>query len=84
MYNFVQSFVDCRREGDESPQSGVFAETMEFLGNTSYGYQIMSRSRHILTKNLGDEKTHKATNEKRLNIRMKKDLEEVGLLKSTI
>ena len=83
---FVQSVVDARREGDENPHSGVVAETMKLIGNSSYGYQIMDRSRHTITKYLGDEKTHKAINEnlfKRLNI-VKKDLYEVELLKSTI
>ena len=46
----------------------------------------MDRSRHTITKYLGDEKTHKAINEKffkRLNV-VKKDLYEVEFLKSTI
>ena len=47
---FVQSVVDARREGDENPLSGVVAETMKLLGNSSYGYQIMDRSRHTMTK----------------------------------
>ena len=55
--------VDARREGDENPLSGVVAETMKLLGNSSYGYQIMNRSRHTITKYLNDEKTHKAINE---------------------
>ena len=78
--------VDARREGDENPLSGVVAETMKLLGNSSYGYQIMDRSRHTTTKNLNDAKTHKAINEplfKRLNS-VEKDLYEVELLKSTI
>ena len=83
---FVQSVVDARREGDENPLSGVVAETMKLLGNSSYGYQIMDRSRHTITKYLNDEKTHKAINEplfKRLNT-VQKDLYEIELLKSTI
>ena len=67
--------VDARREGDENPLSGVVAETMKLLGNSSYGYQIMDRSRHTITKYLNDEKTHKAINEplfKRLNTVEKK------------
>ena len=44
--NFVQSVVDARRVGDENPESSVVAETMKLLGNSSYGYQIMDRSRH--------------------------------------
>ena len=54
--SFVQSVVDARRAGDENPLSGVVAETMKFIGNSSYGYQIMDRSKHTMTKYLGDEK----------------------------
>ena len=78
--------VDARREGDENPLLGVVAETMKLLGNSSYGYQIMNRSRHTITKYINDEKTHKAVNEslfKRLNT-VEKDLYEVELMKSTI
>ena len=82
----VQSVVNAGREGDENPLSGVVAETMKLLGNSSYGYQIMDRSRHTITKYLNDEKTHKAINEqlfKRLNT-VEKDLYEVELLNKTI
>ena len=58
--SFVQSVVDARRAGVEDPLSVVVAKTMNFFRNISYGYQIMDRSKHILTKNLGDEKTHKS------------------------
>ena len=58
--SFVQSAVDARRKGDENPHSSVVAETMKLLANSSYGYQIMDRSRHTITKYLNDEKTHKA------------------------
>ena len=61
--NFVQSVVNARREGDENPLSVVVAETMKLLGNSSYGYQIIDRSRHTVTNYLNDEKTHKAINE---------------------
>ena len=62
--SFVQSAVDARREGDENPNSSVVAETMKLLANSSYGYQIMDRSRHTVTKYLSDEKTHGAINTK--------------------
>ena len=52
----VQSAVDARRKGDENPNSSVVAETMKLLANSSYGYQIMDRSRHTVTKYLSDEK----------------------------
>ena len=57
---FVQSAVNARREGHENPNSSVVAETMKLLANSSYGYQIMDRSRHTVTKYLSDEKTHGA------------------------
>ena len=60
----VQSAVDARRQGDENPNSSVFAETMKPLANSSYVYQIMDRSRHTVTKYLSDEKTHAAINSK--------------------
>ena len=83
---FVQSVVDARRGGDENPDSSVVAETMKLLGNSSYGYQIMDRSKHTETKYLNDEKTHKAINGKmfkRLN-NVSKELYEVELAKSKI
>ena len=61
---FVQSAVDAPREGDDNPNSRVVAETMNLLANRSYGYQIMDRSRHTVTKYLNDEKTHGAINTK--------------------
>ena len=81
--------VDAGRERYENPLSGVNAETMKLLGNSSFGYQIMDRSRHTITKYLNDEKTHKAIKEllfKRIkrNNTVEKDLYEVELLKSTI
>ena len=63
----VQSVVDARREEDENPKSSVVAETMKMLANSSYSYQIMDRSRHTVTKNLSDEKTHGAINTKFFN-----------------
>ena len=58
--NFVQSAVDAGRQGDENPNSSVVAEAMKLLANSSYGYQIMDRSRHTVTKYLTDGKTHSA------------------------
>ena len=84
--NFVQSAVDARRQGDENPNSSVVAETMKLLANSSYGYQIMDRSRHTVTKYLNDEKTHSAINSKmfkRLN-HITDQLYEVELIKSEI
>ena len=61
---FVQSALDARREGDENPNSSVVEETVKLIANSSYGYQIMDRSRHTVTKYLNDEKTHGAINTK--------------------
>ena len=84
--SFVQSVVDARRAGDENPLSGVLAKKMKLLGNSSYGYQILDRSKHTLVKYLGDKKIHRAINNqyfKRLNF-VAKDLYAVELVKSTI
>ena len=62
--SFVQTAVDARMKGDENPNSGVVAETMKHLANSSYGHQIMDRSRHTETKDLTGEKTHAAINGK--------------------
>ena len=56
--------MDARRQLDENPNSSVVAETLKLLANSSYGYQIMDRSRHTVAKYLIDEKTHAAINSK--------------------
>ena len=61
---FVQSAVNSCRERDENPNSIVVAETMNLLANSSYGYQILDRSRDTVTKYLSDEKKHGAINTK--------------------
>ena len=83
---FVQSVVDARRKGDENPDSSVVAETMKLLENSSYGYQIMDRSRHTETLYLNDEKTHKAINNRLFKIlnNVSTDIYEVELAKSTV
>ena len=82
----MQSAVDAKRQGDENPNSSVVAETMKLLANSSYGYRIMDRSRHTVTKYLSDEKTHAANNSKlfkRLD-HMNNSLYEVELAKAEI
>ena len=82
--NFVQSAVDARRREDENINSSVVAETMKLLANSSYGYQIMDRSRHTVLKYLTDEKTHSAINSKmftRLNY-ITDQLKELELVKT--
>ena len=54
--SFVQSAVDAGRQGGGNPNSSVVAETMKLLANSFYGYQIMDRSRHTVTRYLSDEK----------------------------
>ena len=46
--SFVQAAVDPRRKSDENPNSSVVAETMMLPANSSYGNQIMDRSRHTV------------------------------------
>ena len=65
--SFVQLAVDASRKGDENPKSNVVAETMKLLANSSYGYHIMDRSRHTVTKYLSDKKRHAARNSKLSN-----------------
>ena len=84
--SFVQSAVDPRRQGDENPNSSVVAETMKLLANSSYGYQIMDRRRHTVTKYLTAEKTHAAINSKLFKKldHVNYSLYEVVLVKSQI
>ena len=82
----LQSAVDARRQGDENPKSSVVAETMKLLANSSYGYLIMDRSRHTVTKYLTDKKTHAAINSiliKKLD-HVNNSLHEVELAKAQI
>ena len=82
--SFVQSAVNARRQRDENLNPSLVAETMKLLANSSYGYQIMDRSRHTVTKYLNDGKTHSAINNKlfkQLNF-ITDQLYEVELVKS--
>ena len=84
--SFVQSAVDARRQGDENPNSNVVAETMKLPANSFYGYQIMDRSRHTVTKYLANKKTHAANNSKlfkKLDL-VNNSLYEVELAKAQI
>ena len=84
--SYVQSAVNAQRQGDENTKSSVESETMKFLANSSYGYQIMDRSRHRMTNFLNDEKTHSAIIDKLfmpLNS-ITDQLYEVELVKSEI
>ena len=82
--SFVQSAVYARRQGYENPNSSVAAETMKLLAHNFYGYQIMDRSRHTVTKFLSDEKTHAASIsklQKKLDL-VKNSLYEIELAKA--
>ena len=80
--NFVQSAVNARREGDESPISSVVAETMKLLANSFFGCQIMHPSGHTVTKYLSDEKAHGAMNNKKFKclLQINDQLYEVELV----
>ena len=84
--SFVQAAVDARRKSDENSNSSVVAETMKLLANSSYGYQIMDRSRHTVTKYLSDEKTHTTIDSKQFKglDHMNSSLYEVELAKAKI
>ena len=84
--SFVQSAVDASRQGDENPNSSVVAETMKLLVNSSFGYQIIDRSRHTVTKYLSDEQTHATINNKLLKKQdhVNNSLYEVELAKAQI
>ena len=86
--SFVQSDVNARtwRQGDENPNSSVVAGKTKLLAKTSYGYQMMDRSRHTETKYLNDKKTQSAIKNKlskRPNF-ITDQLYEIELVKSEI
>ena len=56
--SFMQSAVDARRQGDENPNLSVVAETKKLLANSSYGYQMLDKSRHTVTKLPSRRKKH--------------------------
>ena len=60
----MQSAVNSRRQGDENLDFSVADETMKLLCNKLYGYQIIDRSLHSVTKYMDDEQTHAAVNNK--------------------
>ena len=64
--SFVQSAVDVGRHKEIIPNSSVVVETTKLLPKCYYGYQVMDRSRHVLTKDVNDEKTHAAFDSKLL------------------
>ena len=58
--SFFLSAVDERGRRDKNVKLNVFAERMELLANSCYGYQIMDDSRYTVTKYLMDKKRHAA------------------------
>ena len=55
--NFVPSAFNSRRQGDENPNSSVVAKSMKLIASSSYGYQIMDRSKHSVKRFMNDKKT---------------------------
>ena len=49
---------------DRKILTSVVAETVELLSNSSYGYHVMYRSLHSVTKYMNAEKTQAAINKK--------------------
>ena len=84
--NFAQSAVNAGRRRDKNPNSSFVAETMKLLANSFYGYQIMDRNCHTVTKYVSDEKTHSAINSKLFKClnHITDQLYEVELVKSEI
>ena len=83
--SFVNSVVEARREGDKNTSS-VVAETMKLIGNSSYGYQIMDRSKHSKTQYVVGAEVDKLVNErnfKNLNV-LPSSIYEVEMVKSEV
>ena len=81
----VNSVVEARREGDKNTFSSVFAETMKLIGNSSYGYQFMDRSKHSKTQYVVGAEVDKLVNErnfKNLNV-LPSYIYEVEMVKSS-
>ena len=55
LQQILESAADPGKQSDENQNSSVVAETMKLLANSCYGYQIMERSQHTVTKYLTDE-----------------------------
>ena len=83
--SFVNSVVEARR-GDKNRSSSVVAETMKLIGNFSYGYQIMDRSKHSKTQYVVGAEVDKLVNErnfKNLNV-LPPSIHEVKMVKSEV
>ena len=84
--SFVNSVVEARREGDKNTSSSVVAGTMKLIGNSSYGYQIMDRSKHSKTQYVVGAEVDKLLNEwnfKNLNV-LPSALHEVEMVNSEV
>ena len=62
--NFLQSALNDRRQGDENPNSKLYAETKNLLANSQYGDAIIDPSCFSVTRYMNDEKTHAVINNK--------------------
>ena len=83
---FVDDVVEARRNGDKNKESTVVAETMKLIGNSSYGYQIMDRSKHTNTRYTNSTKADRLINNKRfMNLNaVTDDVYEIQTCKTTI
>ena len=83
---FVNSVVEARREGDNNTSSSVVAETIQLTGKSSYGYQIMDRSKHSKTQYVVGAEVDKLVNNqnfKNLNV-LPSSIFEVEMVKSEV
>ena len=78
--------MDAARQSDENLNTAVVAETMKLPTNNSYGYHIIKRNQHTVTKYLSDGKTLAAINKKLLKKleHVKNIMFEVELAKAQI
>ena len=50
--------MNASSESDEFPNPRVVAETLKFLANSFYGYQVMDWSRHTVPRYVSDKWIH--------------------------
>ena len=62
--SFVDSVVEASCQGDLNKDSTVVAETMKLIGNSSYGYQLIDRSKHTETKYFNGHGVDKLVNDR--------------------
>jgi hypothetical protein len=60
---FVDDVSNARRDGDVKPELEIIAETMKLLGNSSYGYTVMNKEKHVKVAFCADDKVAKHIND---------------------